>query len=136
MGGELVGLPPDDPPERPSYTKLFWDAYPAYIAMGMPSDEYWDGDAECCAAYRKARDEKLKFEDAMLWRQGLYFYHALCSVAPYFNSLRPRKPQDYVKEPFGFEAKVPTEQEQLQGGLSFVKAWASRVNSMRKQNGT
>lgn len=135
MGGELVGFPPSNPKDRPSFEKLFWEAYPAYIAMGMPSDEYWNGDAESCVAYRKARDERMKFEDAMLWRQGLYFYHALCAVAPYLNALKPQKPQEYVREPFGFNTKKPKEEDLMRGGLAHMKAWADRVNNMRKQNG-
>lgn len=134
MGGELVGLPPTNPKSRPTYKKLFWEAYPAYIAMGMTSDEYWNGDAEACVAYRKARDERMKFEDAMLWRQGLYFYHALCSVAPYLNAFRPQKPQEYIKEPFGFN-RNKTNEDLMQGGIAHMKAWAERVNNMRKQNG-
>lgn len=136
MGGELVGLPPNTPTERFPYTKLFWEAYPAYITMGMSSDEYWNGDAQSCVAYRKAREEKIKYDDAMLWRQGLYFYHALCSVAPYFNSIKPQKPQEYIKEPFGFAEKKKPKEDKMQDGLAFVKAWADRVNNMRKKNGS
>lgn len=135
MGGELVGLPPFNPKEKPTQEKLFWEAYPAYLAMGMSSDDYWNGDAQMCVAYRKAHEEKLKLDDAMLWRQGLYFYHALCSVAPYFNSLKPQKPQDYLKEPFGFVKEKLSKEDAMQNGLAFVKAWADRVNNMRKQNG-
>lgn len=103
--------------------------------MGVSSDDYWNGDAEICVAYRKAREEKMKFDDAMLWRQGLYFYHALCSVAPYFNSIKPQKPQDYIKEPFGFTKQEQPKENKMQNGLAFVKAWADRVNNTRKQNG-
>ena len=135
MGGELVGLPPFNPKEKPTQERIFWDAYPAYLAMGMSSDDYWNGDAQMCVAYRKAREEKMRLDDAMLWRQGLYIYHALCEVAPYFNSLKPQKPHDYLKEPFGFIKEEPKKEDTMQGGLAFVKAWADRVNNLRKQNG-
>lgn len=118
--------------------EAFWDAFPAYLNMGMSSDEYWNGDAENCVAYRKAYDEKLKLADVMLWRGGLYTYHALCCVAPAFNSIKPRDPHPYIK-PFGFEMRSNEEDEPKQEtnpGLAFMKAWAARVNAMRKkQNG-
>ena len=83
MGSELLI---ESLPKR-TISEVFWEAFPAYLAMGMSSDEYWNGDAQACVAYRKAYKEKLQLQDAMLWRQGLYVYHALCCVAPYFNSI-------------------------------------------------
>lgn len=129
MGSELLNssLP------RKTMAQIFWDAYPAYLAMGMPSDEYWNGDAQACVAYRKAYNEKLAVQDAMLWRQGLYVYHAMCSVAPYFNSIKPRKPEDYVEKPFGIGDKEETPKEEKIPELEYMKAWAERVNAMRKQ---
>lgn len=135
MGSELVGSLPTTSTKSFPYTELFWDAYPAYISMGMSYDEYWNGDAESCVAYRRARDERLKLEDAMLWRQGLYVYHAICDAAPLFNPLKPKKPKDYIEKPFGFEKPKPKE-EQSEAGFNFVKAWADRVNKMRKHNGS
>lgn len=135
MGGELVSEPPTNPKDTPSMEKLFWEAFPAYLAMGMSSDDYWNGDAEMCVAYRRARKEHLELQDAMLWRQGLYFYHALGCIAPMF-ALKPQKPLDYIK-PFGFgKEKAQTVESKQDAGLAFVKAWADRVNNMRKQNGS
>lgn len=101
--------------------------------MGMSSDEYWNGDAQACVAYRKAYKEKLEMQDAMLWRQGLYVYHALCAVAPFFNSIKPRKPEDYIEKPFGIIDKEKEKKEETIPGLEYMKAWAERVNAMRKQ---
>ena len=128
MGSELLdsSLPPK------TLAQIFWEAYPAYLAMGMSSDEYWNGDAQACVAYRKAYEEKLELQDAMLWRQGLYIYHALCCVAPYFNSIKPRKPEEYTKAPFGIKRKRNTQEEQMQMGIAYMKAWADKVNTMRK----
>ena len=114
--------------------KLFWDAYPAYLNMGMSSDEYWDGDAQACVAYRKAYDHALEMQDAMLWRQGLYFYHAMCSAAPYFNSIKPKRPEKYLEKPFGMKPKEP-DSDSPDPNIEIVKAWAQRVNAMRNQNG-
>lgn len=134
MGGELVGLPPFNPEPKITQNQLFWEAFPAYLVMGMSSDEYWDGEAQMCVAYRKAYKERLEMQDAMLWRQGLYFYHALGCTAPLFNSIKPRKAFDYIK-PFGFEQKKKEEPKAVDAGLAFVRAWADRVNAKRQQNG-
>lgn len=131
MGSQLLDswLPPK------TLTELFWEAYPAYIAMGMPSDEYWNGDAQACVAYRKAYKERLELQDAMLWRQGLYVYHALCCVAPYFNSIKPKKPEEYISHPFGITEKQDDDAKP-NPALEYMKAWAKKVNAMRKtQNG-
>ena len=114
--------------------QLFWEAFPAYLAMGMSADDYWNGDAQMCVAYRKARMERLELQDTLSWRMGLYVYHALACVAPLY-ALKPQKALDYIK-PFGFKKKEEEpEQEKQDAGLAFVKAWADRVNNMRKQNG-
>ena len=131
MGSELLN---EDPLPRKTLTQVFWEAYPAYLAMGMPSDEYWNGDAQACVAYRKAYKERLELQDAMLWRQGLYVYHALCCVAPYFNSIKPRKPEEYVATPFGITRKRDPVEKKMQPGLAYMQAWAVKVNAMRKQN--
>lgn len=129
MGSELL----NDPLPKKTLTQVFWDAFPAYLAMGMSSDEYWNGDAQLCVAYRKAYKEKLELQDAMLWRQGLYVYHALCCVAPYFNSIKPRKPEEYIAHPFGVVTKHEQEQKPDTKAIDFMKAWAERFNAMRKK---
>lgn len=129
MGSELL----DSSLPRKTLTEIFWDAYPAYLAMGMPSDEYWNGDAQACVAYRKAHKERLELQDAMLWRQGLYVYHALCAVAPYFNSIKPRKPEEYLATPFGIIEKKQPQEQRMMSGLAYMKAWADKVNAMRKK---
>ena len=128
MGSELL----TEPLPKKTISEVFWEAFPAYLAMGMSSDEYWNGDAQACVAYRKAYKEKLQFQDAMAWRQGLYVYHALCCVAPYFNSINPRKPEEYTDHPFGIVTNHEAEQKEDAKAIEFMKAWADRVNAMRK----
>lgn len=135
MGGELVVQPPEKD-EHSSLTEIFWEAYPAYIQMGMPSEEYWHGDAQACVAYRKAYAERLKMEDHMAWRTGVYVYHALCCVAPYFNTLKPKPPEKYI-QPFGFEPEKPKDEDRPDKAIEFMKAWAESVNAQRaKKNGS
>ena len=132
MGSEL--LTESLPNQKMTMAQIFWEAYPAYLAMGMSSDEYWNGDAQACVAYRKAYEEKLELQDSMLWRQGLYIYHAMCAVAPYFNSIKPRKPEEYLASPFGIKVKKQPLEKGMENGFAFMKAWADRFNAMRKQS--
>lgn len=132
MGSELLI---ESLPQKRTMADLFWEAYPAYLAMGMSYEEYWNGDAQSCVAHRKAYKEKLELQDAMLWRQGLYVYHAMCCVAPFFNSIKPQKPEQYLDHPFGITEKHDHEEVQMSRGLARMKAWAANVNNMRKNNG-
>lgn len=133
MGSELVNsdLPKD---KKVSMCEIFWEAFPAYLTMGMTSDEYWNGDARLCRAYRKKREEELKLEDERLWRQGAYVYHALICVAPYFNSIKPQKPEEYI-EPFSYTQdqarKAKAEQEQLNKATAAFQVWADNFNKAR-----
>lgn len=117
---------------------VFWEAYPYYIAMGMSEDEYWNGDAQVCVAYRKAQEQRLKMQDFYAWRQGAYIYHALVAVAPYFNSIKPRKPDKYFESPFSVTVQEKPElnkETAMNNGLAFVKAWAENFNAkLREKN--
>ena len=136
MGGELLGSSlPEENKKRISISEVFWEAYPAYLTMGMSSDEYWNGDARACRAYRKKRETELRIQDETLWRQGAYIYHALICVAPYFNSIKPRKPEDYI-EPFSYKQDIEKQQlaenRQMQRGMAAFHAWAENFNKARK----
>ena len=119
-------------------SEIFWEAYPAYLTMGMSSDEYWNGDARACRAYRKKREEEIKLEDERLWRQGAYIYNALICVAPYFNSIKPQKPQEYIK-PFTYiqqeTQRKESEERQVLREMAAFQAWAEQFNKNRKQHG-
>lgn len=137
MGSELVSDLPETPNKKMSMSEIFWEAYPAYLAMGMSSDEYWNGDARACRAYRKKREEELKLQDEMLWRQGAYVYHAMIAVAPYFNSIKPQKPEDYI-QPFSYmqeeRERKQAEQNKINKSVAAFQAWAESFNQTRKKN--
>ena len=136
MGGELLGSLPDEPKKRVSMAEIFWDAYPAYLSMGMSDDEYWNGDARACRAYRKKREVEFKLQDEKLWRQGAYLYEALIAVAPYFNSIKPHKPEDYGM-PFSYreeqEKKKREQQNQINRTVAIFQSWAINYNEQRKK---
>ena len=137
MGSELLteSLPTEN--KTRTMSDVFWEAYPYYIAMGMSEDEYWNGDAQACVAYRKAQEQRLKMQDLYAWRQGAYIYNALCAVAPYFNSIKPQKPEKYTmpfsdNENRAMDAEPTGEKRETNAGLAYMKNWADTFNKRFK----
>lgn len=110
-----------------SYTEILWQALPQYMAMGMSNEEFWKCDPQLYKAYREKYKIVKEQENERLWLQGLYVYDALCRVAPRFNSLKPKKGEDYVKEPYKLKAEEKPQSEQ-DIKKSKVMAWAKKVN--------
>lgn len=134
MGGELVTFLPLDK-KRKKLSELFWEAYPAYLSMGMSHDEYWNGDAKSCEAYRKAREQQFLIQDGFAWRNGLYVYHALCCAAPLFL-IKPQEPAPFIK-PFGIGDKIDKadeEQSQIERASELFGAWAIAFNHKRNKD--
>lgn len=104
----------DENASRPlTYTEQFEDICPTYMAMGMTYEQFWDGDNEIATMYRKSYQIKQEMANRDMWVQGMYFYEALCDVAPILRAFsKARRPSPYTKEPYKFEPVEPIEQEQ------------------------
>lgn len=55
-----------------------WCAY--YMALGVPCDEYWNGDYTLLKYYVDTHKIAVEHQNEQMWIQGMYFYHAI-SVA-------------------------------------------------------
>lgn len=82
-----------------------------YLNMGMTFQQYWCDDPCLVIAYRKAYEMKREYDNSLLWLQGKYFYDALVAVAPRFNSLKPKRPDKYVQEPYPISEAMQQRQE-------------------------
>ena len=93
-----------DPSPRITLSKFFREQCPYYMAMGMSYNEYWnDPDVGKAQAYLEAFRVKQKADENRLWRQGLYFYEALCDASPILRtnfSGRKVSPLPYPSEPY------------------------------------
>ena len=70
----------------------------------MTYGDFWDGDPEMAPAIREAYKIKMKLYDQLAWNQGLYFYDALCDVAPIFRAFsKAKKPSPYPTEPYSYK---------------------------------
>ena len=96
-----------------SYQKLFEDQCPIYMSMGMTYDEFWFGEPERAKAYRKAHELKKKQLNEQLWLQGMYFYEAICDVAPILVSYPSKnaKVHPFSSEPYALTKKEQEERE-------------------------
>lgn len=121
-----------------SYTEVFEQLCPEYMAMGMTYHEYWDGEPELAKYFRQMMKVKNKQRNRELWLQGMYIYEALCDASPLFHSLAKNpKPLPYSSEPYALdeaekeekeERKAKREMEKMQADM---EAWMKKVNSRR-----
>ena len=91
-----------------TYTEIFHDAFPIYLALGMTPAEFWEGSSCLTKHYREAYVQKQIMFNQQAWLQGIYIHDAV-SKAIYnnFNGAfgKKGKAQEYIKEPIDFEQK-------------------------------
>lgn len=143
MGNELVS---DSQPHRggesegfaaSSYTEVFYDHLPYYLAIGMSPEQFWDGDCRLTESYRKADEFKQRRRNQELWLQGMYFYEALCDASPILQAFAKKgtKPAPYASEPYAITKKQVEEKKEREERLRYEKtkakmaAWASKTNT-------
>lgn len=100
-----------------TYTERFEELCPYYLSIGMTYEQYWEQDCEAVKYFRRAAAIKQEIDNQQLWLQGLYFYEALCCVAPVLNAFAKKgaKPVPYRSEPYPFDnSKDKLSQEKRQ----------------------
>lgn len=95
-----------------SYHKLFENLCPWYMSVGMSYDEFWYEEPERAKFYRKAYELKKKQLNEQLYLQGMYFYDALCDVAPALVPKKGAKALPYPSEPYPLTEAEKEAQEQ------------------------
>ena len=136
MGSEL--LTEATPTREKTYTEIFEECFPFYLALGMSFAEYWEGDPKLAQYYRKAYRIKQDEINNNAWLQGLYIYDAVSTAL--FNALRgmgKQKPpaKDYAKQPYELNNKVKTEAEKAKAvQVEQEKAAAWMENFVRMNN--
>jgi hypothetical protein len=141
VGDEL--LTEANPTQSKTNTEIFEECFPFYLAIGMSSAEYWEGDPSLARYYRKAYRIKQDEINNNAWLQGLYIYDAVSTAL--HNALRgmsKQKPpaKDYAKQPYDFHNKVKTEAEkakEVEVEQEKAAAWMEnfvRMNSSKSQS--
>lgn len=95
--------------------------------MGMPQDEYWNGDSYLTVAYRRADKIKQESKNIDSWWDGVYIRQAVhsalsCSL-PWF-----KKGIDYPKTPYKISPPTKEEQEEnrkkeIEKAVRSLTAW-------------
>ena len=115
-----------------SFSEIFEEHLPLYMAMGMTPEQYWDGDCALVIAYRKANELKKQQDNARLWMQGAYIRDAIVSALS-----DPKKPVEYPAEPYPLTKKEKAEQEaraakrKLENMEKTFAAWAAGFNAQK-----
>lgn len=112
MDGSAVGEQPSE--KKRTYTEIFEEAFPVYLAYGMTYDQFWKEDPCLAKAYRKAHEIKLQMDNSRAWQQGAYFYHALCAASPLFRFSMEKViyPMPYLDEPFKMKGNDSKDEEE------------------------
>ena len=94
-----------------SLTEIFEESFPFYLAIGMSSAEYWEGDPSLTRYFRKAYKIKQDENNKNAWLQGVYIYDAVSTAI--YNALRGKntKAAEYAKQPYNFGNKEKSELE-------------------------
>lgn len=123
-------------PSSFTYTDRFYELFPYYLAIGMTSEQYWDGDCTLVKYYRKAEEIRNEKRNQELWLQGMYIYESLCDVAPILHAFAKKgtKPTPYATKPYPLsEKQVKKDEEEKQRklaekGKKFMEAMAASIN--------
>ena len=90
-----------------TYTEQFYKVLPYYLSIGMTYEQFWDGDPHLAKYYRQADEIRTERKNQELWLQGLYFYEALCDVAPILQAMAKKgtKARPYPEQPYAITEK-------------------------------
>lgn len=132
--------------ERYPISKVFRDAFPHYLAIGMPAEAYWDGESWLVKSYREAyrlrMENEERISDRNEWRMGEYIRRALISVPIIVNGFMPKgaKLHDYPERPVLEEYDLQRQAEEKQNeqkareekeqklALAMFQAFAEKMN--------
>lgn len=132
MGGNEVT------PPRKRLTEVFHEFFPAYIAMGMPYEVYWDGEPELAKDYRRADAINRRRQNEWLWVEGMYTAHALSSTVG--NMFSKGNKNHYPSEPMPITENEVRERKERERMARMEKIKASftakalKINTMMGGN--
>lgn len=136
------GLTEEQPKAPVTLSRIFREAFPHYLVMGMPAEEYWDGDPWLVKPYREAYRIRMENEDRIAdrnsWRMGEYIRHALASVPITVNGFAPKNHHmhDYPEKPMleqyeekkKAETQKKKEESQQQLAQAMFQAFVEKMN--------
>ena len=141
MGDRLTGEEAQTAPK--GYGDIFDALFPHYLAMGMPAEEYWDGESWLKTAYRNAYRIRIENEQRMAdrnnWYMGQYLIKVLQAVPLLVAGLNVKSTSnlpDYPDMPFlekiemekKEEARKKYEEDQSKMAMAMFQAMITKFN--------
>ena len=90
-GGEVDEKPPT------TYTEVFEEVFPYYLAIGMTFEQFWIDEPKLAKAYRKADEIRRRRINEELWLNGMYTADALAATVG--NMFSKGNKNKYPSEP-------------------------------------
>lgn len=125
-----------------SYTSLFEEALPYYLAIGMTWDLFWEGDPCAPIYYRKAYEMQREAKNNEMWLQGMYIYDAISRLYPAFNAFvkKGTKVEPYMSAPYPINPKeskdeVTEDREAYERIRAKMEKFISQNNKRFKEGG-
>lgn len=124
-----------------TFTEVFDEVFPEYLAMGMSYELFWLQDVTLARAYRRASTIRRDRHNFEMWIQGKYIYDAVGALAPILRAAMGKgraKAEAYVKEPYPLDAKQAREkhekerQARLQAFMEQLKVEAATKEARKK----
>jgi hypothetical protein len=100
VGCELLN---EEATTQKTYTEIFEESFPLYLAIGMSYAEYWEGDCSLARYYRKAYQIKQDEMNHNAWLHGLYVFDAVSTV--FYNAFKKKNDPNkhYAEKPYDFK---------------------------------
>ena len=95
---------------RKTFSEIFEELCPAYLAMGMTWTQFWIDAPELAIAYRKAEAIRRRRKNEELWLEGIYVAEALSATVGNMFSKGQKHP--YPAEPFPITAAEQQERRE------------------------
>lgn len=109
----------DGEPRQKTYSEIFNENFPYYLAMGMTYDQFWNESCDLVKCYRKAHKIQRDKKNEELWLQGLYFCKAINGsvVGKYF-----KLDQDYPETPLDlYDNKKESDADREKKQMLYIK---------------
>ena len=91
-----------------TYTEIFTDICPTYMAYGMTYEQFWEGDPWMTRTFEQAYLLKRKIENENMWILGGYIANAFGTV---LGNAFGKKKQAYLEKPLDIFPKTESEKK-------------------------
>lgn len=117
-------------------TDWFEELEPYYMAIGMPHDQYWDGEAWLVWVFREAHKKYIDMRSQEMWLQGLYNFRAFTTALTNFSHALSGKKKRFTPEQYPSDylrLNEPTEQEKIRKMVEEQEKQLSKWRRMERQ---